>query len=167
MQLNVEPPPQQLTLPSGGHLNLESYLGTGVSSTVYSCREPLSGLLFAAKVARSPGSAPTLQNEHDVLVRLSEGATCGNIPRVAALLPGTRPTLLLQPVGAMLTAELLREHERGVFDLLPRQLVAALRHCHDLSYVHRDVRPANIIMSTAVAGLAAHSPLLTFTLIDW
>ena len=158
VQLNVEPPPQQLTLPSGGQLSLESYPGPGASSNVYSCRDPLPGSRFASKVARTPGSTPALQNEHDVLVRLSEGATCGNIPRVEALRSGIRPTLLLQPVGAVLTAELLREHERGVFNLLPHQLVAALRHCHDHGYVHRDIRPANMIMTTAVAGLTAHSP---------
>ena len=163
-----------LSLPGcGTPLTVVSFLGSGASSNVYSCIDEPSSQVYAAKVARStsPSASSILQNEERILRRLLLQPPIplvpppDSIPSMAALLHSDHQpvTLITQPVGQALTAELLTEHEHLAFTELPQQVIAALRYSHRLGYVHRDVRPANLILTSS----STEPPSLHFHLIDW
>ena len=153
---------------------MESFLGSGASSNVYRCIDEPSGQVYAAKVALSvfPSASSVLENEAHILHQLLQPVQIplapppDSIPSMVALLPiqlGLHPmTLITQPVGQVLTAELLTEHERQAFIELPQQVTDALRYCHRLGYVHRDVRPANLILTSSSGPSSLH-----FHIIDW
>ena len=64
-------------------------------------------------------------------------------------------------MGELISAELMRELSLSMLVWMPKQLVTALEYAHSKGYVHRDVRPANIIVS----DMSAFQP--TAILIDW
>ena len=140
-------------------LKLTSYLGSGASASVYSYEtEAIPKETYAVKAARDGEGQPamkSLQHERSILEELRE---CPHVPRVAGFGPAY---LVLQPVGELLTYDLMQELSSSLFKWLPVQLVETLEFAHQRGIVHRDVRPANIIVH--LKSMQCPSAIL----IDW
>lgn len=141
-------------------LKLTSYLGSGASASVYSYEtiEAMPKETYAVKAARDGEGQPamkSLQHERSILEELQE---CPNVPRVAGFDPAY---LVLQPVGELLTYDLMQELSSSLYKWLPVQLVETLEFAHQRGIVHRDVRPANIIVHLK------SMPCPSAVLIDW
>ena len=151
-------PPNGLRL-NNYDLTIDSVLGWGASASVYG----LSGTgrkKYAAKVAHEG-------LEHDSALSyefqtLQDLCGCENIPVAVNFLSSldNRKTLILEPVGEVMSPEKLDEHSLDIFNWFPMHIIAALKHCHGKGCVHRDVRPANIILVQEEISTKA-------VLIDW
>ena len=157
-QLNVAKPPEHVRLSNDAtDLQPESFLGCGASGAVYSYKtESSTPKIYAVKSARGAKNQASLQHERLVLL----GFESPSIPRIVGY-DNNNTYLVMEPVGELLSTELMQELSLSLLVWMPKQLVSALEYAHSKGYVHRDVRPANIIVS----GMSSSQP--TAILIDW
>jgi hypothetical protein len=157
-QLDVVKPPEHVRLSNDAtDLQPESFLGCGASGAVYSYKtESSTPKIYAVKSARGAKNQASLQHERLVLL----GFESPSIPRIVGY-DNNNTYLVMEPVGELLSTELMQELSLSLLVWMPKQLVSALEYAHSKGYVHRDVRPANIIVS----GMSSSQP--TAILIDW
>lgn len=156
-QLDVVKPPEHVRL-SYDETNLQpkSFLGCGASGAVYSYKtESTTPKIYAVKSTHVARNQASLQHERLILQDLS----CFESPSIPRLVgyDDNNTYLVMEPVGELLTTELMQELSLSLLLWMPKQLVTALEYAHSKGYVHRDVRPANIIVSD----------MSTAILIDW
>jgi serine/threonine protein kinase len=129
-------------------------LGCGGMAEVYRARDIRMGRSVAIKLLRmvDPQSLGRFRTEIEVLSRLDH-------PGVVRL-RGTGshdgfPYLVLELVDGPSLADLLVGGSLGVEQsiLIGQQLAEALAHAHGLGVVHRDVKPANVILHAEPAGV--------------
>lgn len=115
-----------------------------------------------------PGFGNFILQEHSTLTSLSTCSSC--LPTLDSSRSGAEhspPFLLLRPIGAPLTTDLVLGGS-WFAKALP-DLVKELRLCHQAGFVHCDLRPENIMMVAAApagAGLDDEErPRLI--LLDW
>lgn len=132
-------------------------LGRGGSGVVYLAEDERLGRFVALKVildvhlreshylARFEREAQLLARlQHPGIVRIHEVGTIRG-----------RPYLALEYVSGESLAQRLKGQPLPVPDVtrLFRELVQAVQYAHEQGVVHRDLKPGNILMSSAVAGL--------------
>ena len=108
------------------------------------------------QVAR-PSFYAQLLHEHTVLTSL---AGCSGVLEAVALLgeDDGGPAILMRPIGAALSLEVI--HEQPRFHKAVPLLVEVLQRCHELGWVHRDLRPDNLV-------LMDKQPDVEVVIIDW
>ncbi len=136
----------------GGRYRLRSLLGTGGMASVWLAEDArlrrdvavkiLSDVLaldpdFVARFEREARLAGSLAHPHLVTV-YDYGAH------------GTRPFLVMEYVAGGTLADRLRGPHDPRWDpaVLSRELLGALGHVHEAGIVHRDVKPANVLIGT-------------------
>jgi eukaryotic-like serine/threonine-protein kinase len=134
-----------------GRFRLEEVLGAGGMALVYRAVDehtgrPAAVKLLADNLAADEGFRRRFQREARLAARLSHP----NVVRVidAGEYEG-RPWLALEYVEGDTLAEVLARRGRlppGEVVALGRQLCAGLQHAHDAGLVHRDVKPANVLV---------------------
>jgi len=133
---------------------IEQLLGCGGMAEVYRARDIRMGRSVAIKLLRTvdPQSLGRFRTEIEVLCQLDH-------PGVVRL-RGTGshdgvPYLVLDLVDGPSLADVLVGGPLGVEQstLIGRQLAEALAHAHGLGVVHRDVKPANVILDAEPGGV--------------
>lgn len=137
--------------PHVGRFRLEEVLGAGGMALVYRAVDERTGApaavkLLADNLAADENFRRRFQREARLAARLSHP----NVVRVldAGEYEG-RPWLALEYVEGETLAEVLARRGRlpaTEVVALGRQLCAGLQHAHDAGLVHRDVKPANVIV---------------------
>ena len=142
-----------------------SFLGCGASGAVYSFKSTSSNPeVYAVKTALAANNQESLEHERQVLQELSASSS---VPQVAGFESNSdseaqsNAHLVLSPVGELISTEMIQRYNLNLFSWMPTQPVAVLEYAHQKGYVHRDVRPANIIVS----DLSLPQPQAV--LIDW
>ena len=141
-----------MTLPTFGAYRVVEQLGSGALSTVYKAvQEPL-GRTVAVKALKStiaPGSPFAAQLEREARVL---GELCH--PNVVLLYDFVKDKdqmyLVVEHVDGFSLADILAKRPRLSADLVAAigcQLARALGHAHERGIVHRDVKPANVLVS--------------------
>ena len=151
-------PPSLLTTALGGRYAIERELGRGGMATVYLAEERKHGRQVAIKVlhaelAASLGAERFLR-EIGIVARLSH-------PHIVPLIDSGDAGGVLYYVspfvsGGSLRDRLLRDGRLPVRDALRigREVGAALDYAHRNGFVHRDVKPENILFADGQAVLA-------------
>jgi hypothetical protein len=146
------PSPRSTPLQDGRYLLLEA-LGRGGMGTVYGAFDRAEQRLVALKVpcAREhAGPAHPLSTEFDNWSRLKHP----NIVRAYAMryaesgpLPANTPYLVLEHVRGLPAHRALRpgKIDDASAESLATQVLSALAHVHAAGYVHRDLKPGNVL----------------------
>jgi serine/threonine-protein kinase len=133
-------------------------LGAGGMGEIYEATGPFGGervvvKLLRAEVAEQLELVERLLREGEILQILSHPniVACHGHGKTAA---GRAYVVLERLVGATLHQELLRRRAFPVGEAIAyaRQLLAALGAVHDPGFVHRDVKPGNVMLCPAAHG---------------
>lgn len=134
----------------GGRYALERLLGSGGMASVWLARDRRLDRHVAVKLlsdvlALDPSYVKRFQREATIAARLWHP----NLVRVYDFdVDAGRPLFVMEFVDGPTLAQLLREARP--LDLAPRriaaELLAALEHIHRAGVVHRDVKPANVLV---------------------
>lgn len=147
---------------------VERVLGEGGMAMVYAAREEATGRLAALKVLRkvegglSPKQQKRFRREGQALADLRHP----HVLRVygAGLLEGDQRYLLLEYAEK---GSLAQAYERGPLPLRPLarllgQVARALAFTHERGYVHRDVKPQNVLLDAEWRAKLADFGLVRF-----
>ena len=132
-----------------GRYTLERRLGVGGMAAVWLARDERLGRLVAIKalsdaLAGEEGYVRRFRRE----ARVAAGLSHPNLVRVFDFGDDPRPYLVMEYVEGDTLAEQLREAERELdCDGVIRGLLDALDHVHEARIVHRDVKPANVLIA--------------------
>ena len=144
-----------------GRFEVERVAGSGGLGVVYRCRDRTSGQLVAVKVA--PRATPP---QRERFLREAEMLSTIEHPNVVrylghGLLDTNEPYLAMEWIeGEDLDARLARQPLSLVESIaLARRLASALAAAHRLGIVHRDVKPANVVL---VSGDPTEPKLIDF-----
>jgi eukaryotic-like serine/threonine-protein kinase len=133
-----------------GRYTLERRLGAGGMAAVWLARDERLARRVAIKalsdtLAGEEGYVRRFRRE----ARVAAGLSHPNLVRVFDFGDDPRPYLVMEYVEGGTLAEHLREPERELdCNGLVRRLLDALDHVHEARIVHRDVKPANVLMGT-------------------
>jgi serine/threonine-protein kinase len=133
-----------------GRFQLLEQLGRGSFGTVYKARDAELGRLVAVKVPRA-GSFATAQEEERFLGEARSAARLQHphiVPVHEIAHEGDMPYIVSDYVEGRTLAELLMERRPGFREsaALAAQIADALDYAHDRKVIHRDVKPANILL---------------------
>ncbi|WP_186004560.1 serine/threonine-protein kinase [Isoptericola variabilis] len=131
----------------GGRYRLEGLVGRGGMADVFEATDQALGRRVAVKVLRDVAQDPSDRDrftaEARTLARLSH-------PSIVTVLDadadGDQPFLVLELVDGGSLAELEHRLASGAVARLGAQVAAALAHAHAAGVVHRDVKPANVLL---------------------
>jgi hypothetical protein len=147
--------------PLGGRYRLLRRLGSGGMAAVWLARDERLGREVAVKVlsdvlAGDEGYRRRFEREARVAARLSHPGLVGVLDFGAE---SGRPYLVMELVRGDTLAERLAAGTTRGLDLvaLARELLGALAHIHAAGVVHRDVKPANVLI-----GADGHARLTDF-----
>ena len=145
----------QLQALLGGELELEEELGRGGMAVVFAARDPSLERRVAVKML-----LPRFAFEADVAHRfLREGRTMASLehPHVVSVYGvrgnATTSAIIMQYVDGRTLEEALARKAQLPLDLGMRvlaQVSSALQHAHERGVVHRDVKPANVLIDRRV-----------------
>ena len=138
-----------------GRYEILAVLGHGGMSEAYKARDGETGRDVVLKIPYSniigdPATFSRYQREMEIGKRLDHP----NIQRLIAegqLRGGTSPYMVLEYVEGRLLREQLAENSPLPLDKtlqITRQLVDALRYCHERGIVHRDLKPENVLITS-------------------
>jgi serine/threonine protein kinase len=131
-----------------GPYRLLERVGAGAYAAVYRARHEVMEVDRAIKVLRPRAAA-----QRDQLLREARVAARIRHPNVVAVLdcgvaPDGTPYIVMEYVAGRSLADRLRDGVPPRAETLhvARQVAAALDHAHGLGVVHRDVKPANVML---------------------
>lgn len=131
-----------------GRYRLERLLGTGGMASVWRAHDERLGRTVAVKVL-----SETLALDRDFVRRfnreakIAAGLSHPNLVKVFDFEAGEeRPYLVSEYVEGGTLAERLDAGGRPDTERLARELLSALAHIHAAGVVHRDVKPANVLL---------------------
>ena len=144
------------------------HIGEGKMGTVYQARQTSTGLEFAVKMIAPESSAS--QKGVDMFLREVAVLSQLNHPRIVRLHEtGTAAGLLYFVMDYVRTTnvrELLKGRSEAfrvrTYCAILVQVLEGLAHAHSLSFVHRDLKPGNILLSASRDSL--HVKLADFGL---
>jgi serine/threonine protein kinase len=127
---------------------LERTLGRGGMAAVWLGHDevldrPVAVKVLSDTIASDPGFVARFRREATTAAGLSHPNLVGVYDFSEE---GERPYLVMQFVPGENLAERLERGEGVDWDKLARELLEALAHIHDVGILHRDVKPANIIV---------------------
>jgi len=139
-----------------GRYRLTQHIGSGSTGEVYQAQHLGLGRTFAVKVlhdllAHQPTFAGRFKREgkalarlaHPNIVRIFDACAESHLYIVMELVEGERLDRIQRHLGAFPVQRTLR---------LARQLASAIEHAHQAEVLHRDLRPANLLISDLPAG---------------
>jgi serine/threonine-protein kinase len=152
----AEPTPR-VAFPSIPGYAIEAEHGRGNMGVVYRARSRADGLVVALKVilpavAPTPAAVGRFRREADILGKLSHpnivgyresGAAGGLLYFVMELVPGLNAAQIVARDGPL-------DPDRAARWV--GQLLDALAHAHDRGFVHRDVKPSNLLVVAGPEG---------------
>ncbi len=151
-----------------GRYHLEALLGAGGMGQVYRARDPGLDRQVAVKVL-----AATLAQESGYLERFQrEARAAGKLshPNIVPVYDVGEQDGLMYLVMQLVPGGTLREYlaRRGALPLgeaisILEQVASALQHAHERGLIHRDVKPANILMSSDGRALLADFGIVRVT----
>lgn len=132
-----------------GRYTLERRLGAGGMAAVWLARDERLGRHVAIKalsdtLAGEEGYVRRFRRE----ARVAAGLSHPNLVRVFDFGDDPRPYLVMEYVEGGTLAQHLRDERELDCNGLVRRLLDALDHVHEARIVHRDVKPANVLMGT-------------------
>ncbi|MFO0728468.1 MAG: protein kinase [Myxococcota bacterium] len=133
-----------------GSYRLETLLGAGGMARVYRARHKVLGRVYALKVLierSKPGNQERFEREAKIIAQLDHPNVVG--VHDFGFTPEGRPYLVMEWVDGRNLAELI--DQEGPFSpqrsaMLARQIASALVAIHGLGFVHRDLKPVNIMV---------------------
>ncbi|WP_445399989.1 serine/threonine-protein kinase [Streptomyces sp. LE64] len=147
-----EGPPPLLS----GRYRLSSRIGEGSTATVWSARDEALRRDVAVKEVRAPaGSSAT--DAARLYAQVERGAWAAariSHPRVVAVhdvvVQGRRPWIVMELVRGLALSEVLAAEGRLPVRRVAAigvEVLAALRAAHEVGVLHRDVKPANVLLA--------------------
>jgi len=130
-----------------GPYRLLDRLGAGAYATVYRARHEVMEVERAIKLLRPRGGQPgQLLREARVAARLRHQNVAGVLD--CGVAPDGTPYIVLEYVAGRSLADRLRDGVPAPAETLhvAERVAAALDHAHGLAIVHRDVKPANVLL---------------------
>lgn len=156
------PPPGDLSsrvsAALGDRYVIGEIIGAGAQATVFLARDVKHERSVAVKVLRQELASSVSSERFLREILIAAGLTHPNILPVFD--SGSEQGLLyyvMPYIGGETLADRLEREGRLPFDealRLTREIGAALQHAHDRGLVHRDVKPANVLLSGGVAVVA-------------
>jgi hypothetical protein len=142
--------PVRVGLLLGGRYRLGRRIGSGGMASVWLARDEQLGREVAVKIV-----SDVLADDHSYLerfrreARVSAGFSHPNLVRVFDFsATGERPYLVMEYVAGGTLGDRIDAAEAGAMDVerLGIELLGALDHIHSAGVVHRDVKPANVLI---------------------
>ena len=138
----------------GGRYELRDRLGSGGMATVYEAHDDLLGRAVAIKLLRSEGlTEPTARERFAAEARSAASLTHPHAVAVYDVGTGDeQPFIVMELVRGGTLEDVIEE---GPMDVAPAvavgsQVLAALHAAHRRGIVHRDVKPANILVPEGI-----------------
>jgi serine/threonine protein kinase len=131
-----------------GRYRLERVIGVGGMASVWLGCDQRLGRPVAVKVlsdtlAADPGYVERFRRE----ARLAAGVSHPNLVKVFDFEPRGRPALIMEYIEGGTLADTADDPETAVeAEALAAQILGALGHIHAAGIVHRDVKPANVLV---------------------
>jgi serine/threonine protein kinase len=157
-----------------GRYELHEILGRGSMGIVYSGRDRVLDRPIALKLFPADSSdverAARYEQEARLLARLNHPSlvTVYDVGIDATDEDGPKPYLVMQLVDGHTLRERIKRGPLSVAEVtaLTTQLSSALAHIHERGIVHRDVKPANILLTPGDGGAATLTDFGIARLID-
>jgi eukaryotic-like serine/threonine-protein kinase len=132
-----------------GRYRLERVIGVGGMASVWLGRDerldrPVAVKVLSDTLASDPGYVERFRREAQLAARLSHP----NLVKVFDFEPKGRPALIMEYVEGGTLDETAEDPETTVEpEALATQVLGALGHIHAAGIVHRDVKPANVLVA--------------------
>src|SRR3990170_96064 len=139
-----------------GRYNILGELGRGAMGTVYRAQDPLIERDVAIKTLHPNLPAEVLAEVRERFVREAKSAGRLNHPSIVTIFDvgkqGDTIYIAMELLEGKSLQQMLREPARLPFPTvadIAAQIAEALDHAQQLGIVHRDVKPANVVVSDA------------------